>query len=157
MSVQGIKKIEQNKDAYAEFLTLADPSESNVKEYLSKGDLYVIENEQDVICGAVVVTEGDVAELKNISTNVRYQKRGYGTQMVNFITDTYSNDYTVILGTGGTGKPGVEFFQLDFYRKCGFEEYRIIKNFFVDNYPEPIFEDNGEQCVDMIYLKYIPK
>ncbi|KAB4178741.1 N-acetyltransferase, partial [Bacteroides uniformis] len=29
-----------------------------------------------------------------------------------------------------------------------------IKNFFVDNYPEPIFEDNGEQCIDMIYLRY---
>ena len=41
-----------------------------------------------------------------------------------------------------------------FRQRDGFVESHIIKNFFIDNYPEPIFEDNGEQCIDMIYLRY---
>ena len=39
-----------------------------------------------------------------------------------------------------------------FYAQLGFAYSHTVKNFFVDNYPEPIFED-GIQCIDMRYLK----
>ena len=39
-----------------------------------------------------------------------------------------------------------------FYERFGFVPSHIVKNFFTDNYPEPIFED-GSQCIDMVYLK----
>ena len=39
-----------------------------------------------------------------------------------------------------------------FYRSVGFEFDHLLKNFLIDNYPEPIFED-GVQAIDMRYLK----
>ena len=39
-----------------------------------------------------------------------------------------------------------------FYEQCGFTVSHRIKNFFTDNYDHLIYED-GEQLVDMIYLK----
>ena len=39
-------------------------------------------------------------------------------------------------------------------KKQGFQETHRLKNFFIDNYPHPIFE-NEKQLVDMIYLKKI--
>ncbi|WP_330383747.1 hypothetical protein [Clostridioides difficile] len=51
----------------------------------------------------------------------------------------------MVVGTSESGVP--------FYEKFGFVYSHKIKNFFVDNYPEPIFE--GElQCVGMLYLSY---
>ena len=41
---------------------------------------------------------------------------------------------------------------LSFYESCGFEKSHRIKNFFTDNYEQPMFEE-GIQLVDMIYLK----
>lgn len=41
---------------------------------------------------------------------------------------------------------------LHFYEKCGFEKSHVVKNFFTDNYDPPMYED-GQQLVDMIYLK----
>ena len=41
---------------------------------------------------------------------------------------------------------------LNFYEKCGFEKSHIAKNFFIDNYDHPMYEE-GQQLVDMIYLK----
>jgi nicotinamidase-related amidase len=41
---------------------------------------------------------------------------------------------------------------IPFYEKCGFKRHHLIKNFFLDNYDHPIFEE-GVQLVDMVYLR----
>ena len=41
---------------------------------------------------------------------------------------------------------------IPFYEKCGFRRFHVIKNFFIDNYDHPIYED-GKQLVDMIILR----
>jgi len=50
----------------------------------------------------------------------------------------------------GTGDAGIK--QLYLYQKVGFEIYDIKHRFFIDNYPEPIYE-NGIQLKHMIMLK----
>ncbi|KHF37127.1 putative N-acetyltransferase YvbK [Paenibacillus sp. P1XP2] len=42
--------------------------------------------------------------------------------------------------------------QLGLYQKCGFRMVRIERDYFVNNYPEPIFE-NGIPCRDQIVLE----
>lgn len=42
--------------------------------------------------------------------------------------------------------------QLNFYQKMGYELFRVIKDFFITNYPEPVFE-NGKQLKDMLMLR----
>jgi len=40
---------------------------------------------------------------------------------------------------------------IPFYVKCGFDRYyKTIKNFFIDNYKEEIWDGNL-QCIDMYY------
>ncbi len=50
----------------------------------------------------------------------------------------------------GTGNSSL--WVLRFYERCGFRRSHVLKNFFVENYPQPIFED-GVPCTDMIYLR----
>lgn len=151
-----VYEIKRNKEDYLDLLLIADPSVEMIRHYLDKGHLYVLQIEKTTLCAAVVLSDKDTAEIKNLVTNPHHLRKGYASQMINFITIHYKDTPNIIVGTGGTGIPGKEFYQLEFYRKCGFIESHIIKNFFIDNYPEPIFEDNGEQCIDMIYLKYSP-
>ncbi len=49
----------------------------------------------------------------------------------------------------GTGNSGIGGFA--FYQKAGFRFKSVIRDFFVINYKEPIFE-NGLQCRDKVIL-----
>ena len=149
-----IREIKENKEDYLNLLLIADPSVDMIQHYLGRGHLYIMQLEEIPVCVTVVVSDKETAEIKNLATHPDYLRRGYASRMMSFIVEHYRETPNIIVGTGSTGIPGKEFYQLDFYRKCGFVESHIIKNFFVDNYPEPIFEDNGDQCIDMIYLRY---
>ena len=95
----------------------------------------------------VTKEEADVFELKNIVTVPEYQRNGYGQKLIAFIVDHYKNSGRVLyVGTGNC--PAI----LRFYEKCGFVRSHRVKNFFIDNYDHPVYED-GQQLIDMIYLK----
>lgn len=75
-----------------------------------------------------------------------YQRKGYGKKLIDFLVAHYFDCNTLFVGTGDC--PSV----LSFYHNCGFEESHRVKDFFIDNYDHPMFED-GIQLVDMVYLK----
>jgi len=142
-----IKKIVENKKQFLDLLLLADEQENMIDRYLSSGDLFVLyDGDLKSIC-VVMQINSKTCELKNIATYERYQRKGYGKALINFISDYYRNDFkTMLVGTGET--PTI----LSFYESCGFKISHRVKNFFTDNYDHPIFE--GEiQLIDMIYLK----
>lgn len=149
-----IKNIRAGKENYMDLLLIADPSEDMIWKYLRHGDLHVMSIDGEDVCAAVVTVDGKTAEIKNLATKPGHQQKGYGKEMMKYLIGQYADAGEIILGTGSTGIPGLEFYQQRFYTQCGFEVYRTIKNFFVDNYSEPIFEDDGNQCVDMIYMRY---
>ena len=75
------------------------------------------------------------------------QRMGYGKRMIEFIEQTYRDNFRILrVGTGDSQ------LTLPFYKKCGFIESHRIKNFFTDNYDHPIFEC-GVQLIDMVYLE----
>ncbi len=128
-------------------LLLADEQEDMVEKYLDKGAMYVLED--DGIKGECVVTdEGNgVLEIKNIATSPEFQGKGYGKFLIDFIADKYAGIYTTLqVGTGDSP------LTIPFYEKCGFKRHHLIKNFFLDNYDHPIFEE-GVQLIDMVYLR----
>lgn len=43
---------------------------------------------------------------------------------------------------------------IPFYEKCGFVKFGIRRNFFLENYDHPIYED-GVRLVDMIVLRKV--
>ncbi len=143
-----IKKVnDSDKIKYMELLLLADEQVNMIEKYLYRGDLFAL---CDVGVKAIcVVTQEQsvVYELKNIVTVPKYQRKGYGQKLISFIADYYKESGNELyVGTGDS--PMI----LEFYKKCGFKKSHIVKNFFIDNYDHPMYE-NGQQLVDMIYLK----
>ncbi len=141
-----ITQIQENKKQYLDLLLLADEQESMIDKYLERGEMFALfDGDLKAIC--VVTDEGNrVCELKNIATYPQYQGMGYGKQLVAFVSDHCNSQYsTMLVGTGDS--PWI----LSFYNKCGFVESHRVKNFFIDNYDHPMFDD-GKQLVDMVYL-----
>ena len=142
-----IIKVASNKKEYMDLLLLADEQENMINKYLEKGDMFLLVDE-GVKAQCIVTNEGSgVYELKNIATIPRFQNKGYGKMLINYILNYYKDCNVMYVGTGDST------LTIPFYKKCGFKESHRVKNFFVDNYDHPIFE-NGKQLIDMVYLKW---
>jgi len=144
-----IRQILSNKKQYLDLLLLADESEEMIDKYLPHGDLFALyDGDLKSVC-VVAPIDSETCELKNIATYPKYQGKGYGTDLINYIFDFYKNQYKYMLvGTGEV--PSI----LAFYESFGFRESHRIKNFFTDNYDQPMYEGDI-QLVDMIYLKAV--
>ena len=147
-SIMEIREVVNNKAEFMPLLLIGDEDELMVGKYLECSKLYALyeDNVLVSVC-ALVIINSDTIEIKNLATYPKYQNRGYASKLLNFVFDKYKDSFRkVILGTGEND------ITLNFYKKRGFRQTRRVKNFFVDNYPHPIFE-NGKQLVDMIYLE----
>ena len=143
-----IKKVHgKEKLKYRDLLLLADEEWKMVEKYLFRGEMYVL-LEDSVIGSCIVTDEGKGnLELKSLAVFPAYQRQGYGHLMVKFVLQHYQGKgHTLYVGTGASP------ITLGFYESCGFVYSHSIKNFFTDNYKEPIIEA-GVQLIDMIYLK----
>lgn len=147
MQIQ-ILEVTQNKKQYLDLLLLADEQESMIDKYLEDGTLYIMKKSEDVIgvCVVLQVSETEI-EVKNLAISEIMQGKGYGKKFLSFIEKQYRGQAEwLILGTGDSP------LTIPFYEKCGFVQYKRIKNFFLDNYDHLIIED-GVTLVDMIYLR----
>jgi len=142
-----IELIIENKKRFLDLLLLADEQERMIDKYLHSGDLFALyDGDLKSVC-VVIPVNSETCELKNIATYGKYQGKGYGRALINYIFSVYKSRFkTMLVGTGET--PSI----LSFYESLGFKESGRIKNFFTDNYDHPMFE-NGVQLIDMIYLK----
>ena len=142
-----IRKVETDKKRYLDLLLLADEQEDMIDRYLERGTMYVLEDD-GVKAECVVTDEGDgILELKNLAVEPAFQGRGYGKNMVDFLAQTYKEQYTVLqVGTGDSPST------IPFYESCGFRRHHLVKNFFADHYDHPIYEC-GVRLVDMVYLQ----
>ena len=140
-----IKKEKDNKEQYMDLLLEADPSKDMINNYLKNGELFVLTYKDDVACIAVVTKiDEDTVELKNIATKKEFRGQGLGKKMLKYLADNYKQKYKkMLVGTTENNIP--------FYVKQGFDKYeKTIKNFFVDNYDEKIW-DGDLICTDLIY------
>jgi GNAT superfamily N-acetyltransferase len=144
-----IQRIEDNKKDYLDLLLLADEQENMIDKYLHRGIMFAL-YDRDLKGICVVTKEADrIYELKNIAIYQNFHGQGYGKKLVNYVFNYVKDDCDILyVGTGDSP------LTIPFYKKCGFTESHIIKNFFIDNYDQPIYEC-GEQLVDMIYLKKV--
>ena len=142
-----IREIKEDKKIYIELLLLADEEEKMIDEYLDRGQMFVLDDE-GIKAECVVTQEGDnIIEIKNIAVYPKYQKKGYGKKLIEFIETKYKNDFDIIrVGTGDSK------LTIPFYENCGFRKSYCIKDFFVNNYENPIYED-GIRLKDMVYLE----
>ena len=134
-----------DKEKYMELFLEADPDREVVERYLKDADIYGIFENEELICEAMIIkVDDEICELKNIATVEKARGKGYGKKIIRYIAPLYKNKYKkMIVGTTENNIP--------FYVKCGFDKYyKTIKNFFIDNYKDEIW-DRNLQCIDMYY------
>lgn len=144
-----IKRIEKLGKIPYDLLLLADPSKKNIDKYIFSGDIYIIEKDGITIgCYVLHSINSETIEIKNIVVEPAYQGKGIGLYLLNHATEEakVKGFKSIIIGTGNSSVG-----QLYLYQKAGFRISNIIKDFFIDNYDEPIIE-NGIACRDMVML-----
>ena len=143
-----LKKIEDKKKNLA-LLLLADPEEEAIDRYINDCEIFEFYHKDILIGqGAIKQVSSTTYEIKNFAIYEKFHNCGYGKILINLLCKKYLENFKNIEILVGTSEQGVGF-----YKKCGFQFSHIIKDFFVTNYKQPIFE-NGIQCKDMFYLKF---
>ncbi|MCR9012460.1 GNAT family N-acetyltransferase [Gabonibacter chumensis] len=137
-----IKRVISDRKQYLDLLLDADPSEEMIDRYIEKGDMFVLLEGKTVVGEVVVDQKG---EIKNLAVCSEYRNRGYGSYLLNYLTEYYRGQFECLWV--GTSESGVGY-----YERNGFKTDHTLERFFIANYPEPIWED-GKQCIDMYYLK----
>ena len=131
-----------------ELLLLADPSEDKIRSYLCRSTCFVASTDGGVVgvC-AVEPREPGTYELMSIAVRPEEQRRGIGSALLRTVIDHFRRKGAdrLEVGTGSFG------YQLAFYQRHGFRVTRIERDFFVENYDEPIFEE-GIRLRDMLRL-----
>ena len=148
-----VRKILDDEDIPYGLLLDADPSMEVISTYLDLSEIYVALLEDQIIGTFVLYpVDDDTLEIKNIAVDERLQRRGIGKLLLNKAAQ--------ISGSKGAKKIDIatsnaSFEALSLYQKAGFDMHSLKKNFIIENYPEPLF-DNGIQCRHMIVLsKYL--
>ncbi len=135
-------------DVSMELLLLADPSEERIRSYIKRSRCFVIYADNNAVGACIVQALGmNLYEIMNIAVQSAWQRRGYGTALLKWVVEFLkkSGACRIEVGTGAFG------YQLAFYQKHGFRVTAIDRDFFVDNYPDPIVE-NGIRHLDLLRL-----
>jgi ribosomal protein S18 acetylase RimI-like enzyme len=132
-----------------ELLLLADPSKNLVDQYLKRSDIFTARQNDETI-GVLVLfpLTNSTVEIKNIAVKLEFQGQGIGSYLIENVVKvaSLSGQKSICIGTANSSVG-----QLYLYQKLGFEITDIKRNFFIDNYAEPIFE-NGIQAKHMLIL-----
>jgi len=133
-----------------DLLLLADPSRDMASQYLEEGLFYIAVSDASETLGVIVLLPvgGHSIEIKNLAVAEPAQGKGIGKSLLaHGIQVARKKAYkTIEIGTGNSS-----INQLALYQKAGFRIIGILHDYFLKNYPEPIYE-NGIQCRDMIRL-----
>lgn len=145
-----IRQLSEDEAAPYELLLDADPSREMVDGYLGASEVYVaVYKNETVGIYVLYAVDASKAEIKNISVLGRYQGRGIGKLLLND-AERRARAYGFKVMQIGTGNSSIG--PLALYQKQGFEIKDIKRNFFIDNYAEPLFED-GIHVKHMIVLE----
>ncbi|HNQ27491.1 MAG TPA: GNAT family N-acetyltransferase [Aquaticitalea sp.] len=116
---------------------------------MKQSNIYIARKDNETL-GVIVLfpLTPDTVEIKNVAVKPKYQGQGIGSLLIEkAIEAAISNKLKSICI--GTANSSVE--QLCLYQKLGFEITGLKKNFFTDNYTEPIYE-NGIRAKHMLVL-----
>jgi len=147
---QVIRQLSKDEKIPYDLLLLADETIEAINKYIFDSDIFILEQENRIIAVYVfqAINKNEI-EIKNIAVIIDCQGQGIGKLLLNDAARRARERgfKTIIIGTGDAATK-----QLYLYQKEGFEVFDIKENFFIDNYPEPVYE-NGIQLKHMIMLK----
>jgi ribosomal protein S18 acetylase RimI-like enzyme len=144
-----IRQLDESESIPYTLLLDADPSMEAIDRYLHSSEIYVGLLADKIIATFVLhQNDKDTLEIKNIAVEEKFQNKGIGKLLLNYASQMAAGKSVtrLVIGTSNAS-----IAQLYLYQNAGFEITGIKHNFFLDNYPEPIFE-NSIQCKHMIML-----
>jgi len=149
-----ITKLKKNDILPFHLLLLGDETREAINRYIHDSDVYAVHKPEIGDPVAVFVlypVNANTLEIKNIAVSKALQGRGIGGYLMRQIeTIAGSTGYQEII----VGTPDVAAAEIRFYEKNGYIKYGIRKNFFTENYPDPIIE-NGVVLKDMQMLRKV--
>ncbi|MDC1162082.1 GNAT family N-acetyltransferase [Tenacibaculum sp.] len=145
-----IELLSENQPIPYNLLKLADPSVIQIDSYLKSGTCYIAKIQSEIV-GVIILNSIDTTktEIKNIAIKESEQGKGLGKKLLRYVEQVCRETgyKSLLIGTGNSS-----IGQLALYQKEGFELDKIKKDFFLNNYSNPIYE-NGIQCKHMLLLK----
>ncbi len=147
-----VEKLSEADKFPLHLLLLADETVAVINKYIYTSDVYVAKDVLSEHVIAVFVLQKinmKEIEIKNIAVDEVYQGRGIGSYLIDKIKQIALEEGIQILWVG---TPDSATRQLNFYQRNGFRKAGVKINFFIENYPEPIYE-NGILLRDMVMLQ----
>lgn len=129
----------------------ADPDKEKIQMYVDTGSGFVWQV-ADEIKGVIVYDNRETEyEIMNVAVDPSEQGRGIGRQLllhtIKHLREGKNAQNKIIIRTGSVSSAA-----LHLYKKVGFVEVSRDIDYFVKNYPEPIYE-NGELLHDQVTLE----
>ncbi len=145
-----IQLLSKEEEIPYDLLLLADETVEAINKCIFQSDIYVLRRSDEIIALYVLIDiDTETVEIKYIAVRQDFQGQGIGQKLLkDAIARAKEKGFKRILIE--TADAGIK--QLYIYQKAGFVVYDKKSNFFLDNFPEPIFED-GIQLKDMMMLQ----
>jgi len=127
----------------------ADPAIERVQQYLMQCRGFIARDNQCYVGTYLLkALTAQRVELMNIAVLPDRQQQGIGSLLLNHALSTARAMHasTLELGTGTFGH------QLAFYQRAGFRVVAVEPDYFLQHYPEPLFEQ-GIQHRDRLLLR----
>ncbi|MDP9942348.1 GNAT family N-acetyltransferase [Ectopseudomonas alcaliphila] len=147
MTIPSLHKV-PSEQAPMTLLLEADPSITLIAGYLQDGHCVVARlGEATVGVYVIKALTAETWELMNIAVAPEHQGQGIGALLLRHAIDQARQlgAKRLELGTGSFGH------QLTFYQRAGFRVVAVEPDYFLQHYPEPLFE-NGLQHRDRLRL-----
>lgn len=147
-----IKELKSLNERPLDLLLLADPDTCMIQSYIEESRVFVYQVEQRTVGVIVCCQRGKESyEIMNVAVDPNFQRQKIGEQLVMYLLEevlTKSNrPVTITVKTGETSHGA-----LALYKKIGFEVKAINRDYFTENYVEPIYE-NGYLLRDQLVLE----
>lgn len=144
-----IQRLKENDSLPIDLLLLADEVEEVIMQYIHQCTIYIVRlknRSTPVGVFALYHLNNLQLEIKNMAVAEDCQGQGIGTFMIQCIKEiALKEKYLYIL----VGTADAAYMEIAFYKKNSFVEIGRKENFFVANYPKPLY-DNGQRLKDMI-------
>lgn len=144
-----MRKLRENEVAPLALMKLAD-DEAKILAYLPVSEVFVLEVNGEIIGSCVVKQQSEQSyEVMNLAIATNQQGHSYGKTLLSAVIQEIRDRHAKVLdiATADASLPA-----LHLYKKLGFQQVAVVKNYFVTHYPAPIFEA-GVQCIDQIRLQ----
>lgn len=123
-------------------LLLADENQELIDAYLTGSDGYRLTVAGQIVGIGLLRVKDGTGEIMNIAVEPAYQGRGLGRALLNHMSEVARQQglARLVIKTGNSG-----IRQIQLYQQQGFDLVGVNYNYFLEHYPEPIWE-NGIQC-----------